>query len=145
MRMRKELSPAIVRELYGKAGDICYARKREEGWDIYGQNISTHPWKERSYAPQFIASVSDKDIEAILVLTVDAKARAEAGAKIKSDAQADRQAWIESLPDSLDHETLIDKNRGCFTDSYGNYLMSLPQKPVADLRKYFRESFEVPE
>ena len=143
--MRKDLNSAIVRELYGKAGDTCYATKKEDGWDIYGHNISHHPWKERSYAPQFIASVSDKDIEAILVLTVDAKAKAEAEAKIKSDAQADRQTWIESLPDSLDHETLIDKHQGIITDNIGNYLMSLPQKPVADLRKYFQDNFEVPE
>ena len=143
--MRKDLSPAIVRELYGKAGDTCFCRKTEKGWDIYGQNVSTHPWKERSYAPQFIASVSDKDIEAIFVLMAEAKAKGEAEAKIKSDAQADRQTWIESLPDSLDHETLIDKHQGIITDNIGNYLMSLPQKPVADLRKYFRESFEVPE
>ena len=143
--MRKELSSAIVRELYGKAGDTCYAIKREEGWDIYGQNISTHPWKERSYAPQFIASVSDKDIEVIFVLMAEAKAKGEAEAKAKAKAKTDRQAWIESLPDNLDHETLIDKRQGIITDGIGNYLMSLPQKPVANLSKYFRDSFEVPE
>jgi len=143
--MRKDLSPAIVRELYGKAGDTCFAKKTEKGWDIFGQNISTHPWKERSYAPQFIASVSDKDIEAIFVLMAEAKAKGEAEAKIKADAKTDRQAWIDSLPDQLDEDTLIDKRQGIITDVIGNYLTSLPQKPVADLSKYFRDNFEIPE
>ena len=55
------------------------------------------------------------------------------------------QEWIDSLPDQIDDETLIDKHQGIITDPIGNYLMSLPQQPVANLTKYFRDNFEIPE
>jgi len=47
------------------------------------------------------------------------------------------ESWVESLPDKLDNETLIDKGRGLITDLWGNTIMSIPSREMGltDLRK----------
>jgi len=53
--------------------------------------------------------------------------------------------WIETLPTQMNEETFIDKSRAEFTDDIGNYLLSLPSRPVTNLQEWFNSHFVIPE
>lgn len=135
----------IIANRFGKKYDTCFAKKVETGWEIWGQNVSSHPWKGREYPAHLIATISAEEMETIRELERDEYDRQRKKADQKASANEARAEWIRSLPNKLDEETLIDKNQGIFTDLWGNYLLSLPKIPVDNLREYFDRNFTIPE
>jgi hypothetical protein len=129
-----ELRSSTVTRILKKAGVL---RDSDQGFDSYfirggrlfGQNISFHSWKERTYAAQDLCAVSPD--EADLFLRLSEKDRAEDEARrAKEEARRaslkhDRDVWLASLPDKIG-EYSINKKKDAVEDSYGNYLCGLP-------------------
>lgn len=139
------MNTQIIADRFGKKFDTCFAKQTPTGWEIWGQNVSSHTWKNRDYPAHLIASISDEEMAAIRQLEGEEQDRQKNIADQKTLSKQKRAEWILSLPDKLDQETLIDKNQGIFTDLWGNYLLSLPKTPVADLQEYFNNNFAMPE
>jgi hypothetical protein len=92
------------------------------------------------YEIREVLGVAPPDVlEGIILLADKMRAEAEASSKDKEEAEIRYEAWIASLPDQLDKDTVIDKHQRCLTDIVGNYLISLPTKPYKNLAEWAAE------
>ena len=126
-----------------------------DGRIIY-QAVSSHPWKNRNYVPSDLGEVAPRTEDALAAAGVVAKAGSEWQSAIEAETTATREAWIESLSDTVEIPWeykgktgsdlyRIDKDRGEVVDNYGNYFLSLPSIPVDDLVSWINENRYNPE
>ena len=138
----------LIKELSETHLGGYYFTGRVKGSDmiaVFWQSVSSHPWKKRAYEPRFVGSLTKSEVGIAEAMTASRKADEKLKAAHAAYAAKKREDWIQSLPDQLDEETLIDKRAGIVTDSLGNYLMSLPKTPVEDIRDFVDENYVIPE
>jgi len=104
--------------------------------EVWGQNYSSHPWKDRDY-PAHLVRVTTRD-EAMSLAA--AKFAAERKAKAEREAaeakKLSREEWLAKLAGNYDGLTLTE--RGEVEDRYGNYLFSLPREIPANVGRWIK-------
>lgn len=111
---------------------------------LFGQNISFHPWKNREYAANELCPCSPEEEALFVRLSAADRAELEAERKEFEASVADRAAWIQTLPSVVDG-LIVNKRNGTLEDEYGNYYLTLPSSPVADLAAWVVENSHDPE
>lgn len=110
---------------------------------LFGQNVSSHPWKSREYTAHDLCACSLEEESLFLRLSdIERKAELSKIDEAKTEA-ADREAWIQSLPAKVDG-LFVNKVQGTLEDEYGNYYLTLPN-PVDDLAAWIANNSYDPE
>jgi len=104
------------------------------------QAFSSHPWKNRDYAPRLEQASPEEiadflqDVEKDQLADITRQKEEQA----KEEKNQVRQEWINSLPDEIG-KFMIDKEYGMVLDEYGNRLFHLPE-PIEYLETWIQAS-----
>ena len=119
-----------------------YIVKRKDGMiEIWNKNESFHTWKDRNYEPVLQEVITEEEY---LQRQAKAKAKAENDKKIKAEIEAEEkkyQKWADNLPKKIklphfpDPVFLNSFGYGVFDDT-GNFLFSLPEKPIFNYNRF---------
>lgn len=115
---------------------------------LWGENISSHPWKDRVYDPVKIMEISDQDATDLVRLceieqAEDQRTREEA-AREEERRHQERLAWLKSLPDEIE-DLVVNRKTGELCDSCGNYYLTLPDTPIDNIGQWVRDNIHIPE
>ena len=118
--------------------DIEIVRETPDGLELWGQNVCTHPWKEREYAPVFVRKITRKELEAVLEKKRKRKQK-EAKRREEEKKQAKRyKEWLKKIA----REFPVDPFQGYVVDDYGNFLFPIPRRLAGVDKKTFRRWLE---
>jgi len=109
--------------------------------EIWGQNISTHTWKDRSYSAILIGKIS---LEEATLKVAEYKREREAEAlarKKEKDKQDARAEWVKGLAGKKFHNLEID-SFGNVVDKIGNILFSLPRNPIDNVESWIKTQLD---
>ena len=111
--------------------------KAPDGWfKLYGDNVDGR-------GDQYICDMTESDHDRLRRFLKPRQDLRVAKEKRENEAKAERDAWIESLPDQVSDDLFICKLQKAFTDKFGNYLEPLPAAPIDtnELEKWFDDHF----
>jgi len=119
--------------------DVNYCLIDGDKAELWGHNISYHPWKDRSYPPILVDRITRHQAEEMARKYQENK-KAEADERAaKAAERSNRKELLASLAGTYGNLTLDD--RGEITDDYGNYLFSLPYDIPADVAGWIKTKF----
>ena len=119
--------------------DDNYCLIKDDHAELWGHNVSFHPWKDRTYAPVLVKIITVDEAHRLHHQYV-AEKKAEADERAaKADERSKRYELLASLAGT--YGNLILDDRGEITDDYGNYLFSLPFDIPADVAGWIKSKF----
>lgn len=102
--------------------------------EVWFQADDDHPWKERSFAPRLVRTLTPEAAVAEIVEIEAAIASAEKAEKDKAAAKETFEAYVAALPPVV--AGVSRGGAGCreseFCDDSGNYLFAVPKKAAAE-------------
>lgn len=118
--------------------DIEIVRETPEGYELWGQNVSTHPWKERSYPPQFIRKIYRYELDAALRKQEEERKRYREEREEEERKEKAYREWLKEMA----KEFPINVTFGMIEDEYGNLLFPIPRSLTGADKETFRRWLE---
>jgi len=107
--------------------------------ELWGHNVSSHPWKDRSYPPILVDRITRHQAEEMARKYQENKKKVADEKAAKAAERLDRKELLASLAGI--YGDLILNPYGEIEDDYGNYLFSLPYDIPADVVGWIKTKF----
>lgn len=116
--------------------DENYALIEGDKAEIWGQNYSSHPWKNREYAAKLVRVTTRDEAMSLAAAKFAAERKAKAARDAAEVKKLSRDERLAKLAGDYDGLTLT--KRGEVEDRYGNYLFSLPHEIPANVGRWIK-------
>jgi len=135
----------VERLLQASGMNACHNAYQIVGEWLQGLNFSSHPWKDRSYAPMNILRLTPEEIRQLKRLCKIEQAEAEERYRQEQNAEAIRKDAIRARNAEWEGRALSDDgyyrvHHGEAVDGHGNYIDSLPGDSAVSFES-FRKKF----
>jgi hypothetical protein len=120
-----EAARAFAEIKTGHGFDTYFLLGEKTEWALYGQNVSSHPWKERHYPQRRICELTQEQAKDLSRLTDEANRARQVEHEARRLHNADVEAWKASLSGRKFGGLTIGCG-GFFCDQYGNLIARLP-------------------
>ena len=104
--------------------------------EIWGQNYSSHPWKDVDYPAHLVRVTTRDDAMSLAAAKFAAERKAKAERQAAEAKKQSREERLAKLAGDYDGLTLT--KRGEVEDRYGNYLFSVPCEIPTNIGRWIK-------